>query len=39
MEVFYMSTITQVTLIICVTIILLQIINEIVEYFKKIKEE
>ncbi|AGH27896.1 hypothetical protein phiCP51_005 [Clostridium phage vB_CpeS-CP51] len=39
MEVFYMSTITQVTLIICVTIILLLIINEIGEYFKKNKEE
>ncbi len=34
-----MSTITQVTLIICVTIILLLIINEIGEYFKKNKEE
>ncbi len=34
-----MSTITQVTLIICVTIILLMIINEIGEYFKRNKEE
>ena len=34
-----MSTITQVTLIICVTIILLSSISEIGEYFKRNEEE